>query len=141
MKYTSDIVLLHRDDQGRLWVLQVQREWDPFAGMWALPGGFVEPGEEHIDAGVRELGEETGLPATRGDLVFVGRYDKPGRDPRGPVTTEAFAAVLDQKPTPTAADDARAARWVLLETANAEGWAFDHADIVNDAIETARSAA
>lgn len=140
-KYTSDIVFLHYDDQGRPWVLQVLREYDPFAGMWALPGGFVEPGEQHIDAGVRELAEETGLPASRGDLVRVGRYDKPGRDPRGLVTTEAFAAFLDHKPAPKAADDARAARWVLVETANREGWAFDHEQIVRDAVETVRSAA
>ena len=131
---TSDMVLLHQGPDGQTEVLLVQRKWNPFAGMWALPGGFVETGEQHIAAAVRELREETGLPATATDLTFIGRYDAPGRDPRGPVLTEAFAVGLQHSPDPTAADDARDARWVPVSSALRQGMAFDHATILTHAV-------
>ena len=51
-------------------LLLVQRGDDrPGGGLWAVPGGRVEPGEPVRDAVVRELAEETGLQARCGDLV------------------------------------------------------------------------
>ncbi|MCA1191679.1 NUDIX hydrolase [Saccharopolyspora sp. 6V] len=136
-KRTSDMVLLHLDQRGELRVLLVQRKWEPFAGRWALPGGFVEDGEEHIDAAVRELGEETGVPASKADLLRVGRYDTPGRDPRGDVVTEAFMARVNEMTDPTAMDDAREAAWRLADEAVDEGLAFDHEAILRKAVKVA----
>lgn len=136
-KRTSDMVLLHQDYLGDVWVLLVLRKHEPFAGMWAVPGGFVDHGESHLDAAVRELGEETNLPVTAADLEFVGRYDAPGRDPRGAVVSEAFLSVLDHMPTPTAADDARDARWWMAR--EAQRLAFDHERILRDALRVAGS--
>lgn len=134
MKYTSDLVLLYHGRFNTSVVL-VERRWDPFAGKLALPGGFVEPGETHLDAAVREMFEETGLAVRPQDLRFVRRYDKAGRDPRGPVVTEAFVVEVDHMMEPTAADDARDARWWLVDEAQRLGLAFDHEQILRDAIE------
>lgn len=42
-------------------ILLVKRKFDPFAGMWDLPGGFINPGETAEDSVVREIREELGV--------------------------------------------------------------------------------
>ncbi|TDD08105.1 NUDIX hydrolase [Saccharopolyspora terrae] len=130
---TADIVLFAQHE-GLTHVLLVRRadDSDAFAGHWALPGGFVDPGETALQAATRELGEETGLTAA--GLTWVGRYDAPGRDPRGRVVSEAFTAVLPQMFRPTAGDDASAAEWIPLHQITR--LAFDHNQILTDALNT-----
>jgi 8-oxo-dGTP diphosphatase len=67
--------------QHQLHVLLIQRGHEPFAGQWALPGGFVDMEEPLEAAARRELQEETGV--TDVPLREVGMAGKPGRDPRG----------------------------------------------------------
>ncbi len=114
------------DPRGR--VLLIRRANPPFAGRHALPGGFVDPGETVEAACRRELEEETGLTAE--DLVLVGVYSDPGRDPRGPTVSIAFATVLGPR-RPRAGDDAAAADWVA--DWRSRTLAFDHSRIVRDA--------
>src|SRR5271167_4400528 len=90
-------------------VLLVQRANEPFAGAWALPGGFVERGEQVREAAPRELAEETGLEA--GALELLGVYDTPGRDPRGWTVSVVFLARAATAAAVKGADDARDARW------------------------------
>ena len=66
-------------------VLLVQRAHPPFAGEWALPGGFVEEGERVADAAPRELAEETGLKLI--SLPLLGVYDTPGRETLGVISS------------------------------------------------------
>ena len=56
---TTDIVVVTREKRPR--VLLIRRKKDPFAGRWAIPGGFVDENESLDEAARRELREETGV--------------------------------------------------------------------------------
>lgn len=126
---TVDVVVLAGAAQSRS-VLLVQRGCPPFAGRWALPGGFVEEGEGAAIAATRELEEETGLRV--GSLELLGVYDTPGRDPRGWTVSIVYTAKLPAEAAVGGADDAADARWFPVE--ELPELAFDHALIVADAL-------
>ncbi len=121
---TVDVALLARDPALR--ILLVQRGSEPFAGSWALPGGFVDEGERVQDAAARELAEETGVAVPA--LTLLGVYDAPGRDPRGWTVSVAFLGVLERELPAHGADDANDAAW--FELAALPNLAFDHEEIV-----------
>src|SRR5688572_10809149 len=82
---TVDVVILTMCE-GVVHALLVQRGEDPFAGMWAVPGGFKRPDETLDEAARRELAEETGVDVPS-LLSQFGAYGDPGRDPRMNVVT------------------------------------------------------
>lgn len=135
---TVDIVILTMVGES-LQVLLIQRGQAPFAGMWAVPGGFKLPTESLDDAARRELVEETGVDVPR-LLTQFGAYGDPGRDPRMNVVTVGYLAVLRDIGRITAGTDAADAR--LMPVADVlEGrveLAFDHLRLVSDAIERVR---
>jgi 8-oxo-dGTP diphosphatase len=122
---TTDCVIF--DPLGH--VILVRREHEPFAGSYALPGGFVEVGEAVTDACRREVREEVGIELN--DLTLVGVYSDPKRDPRGHMVSVAYATLLPSAVPLCAGSDAVSAEWV-------KDWrhvtvAFDHAQILADA--------
>jgi 8-oxo-dGTP diphosphatase len=128
-------ILTVRDDT--LQALVITRANQPFAGRPALPGGFLRTDEDIEAAAVRELGEETALDGTGLHLEQYAVYGKPDRDPRGRVVSVAYLAIMPNLPVPTAGSDARSASW--MEVAAVRGsLAFDHDQILDDAVERAR---
>ena len=140
---TVDVVLLTMR-QGRFSVLLVRRKRPPFQGHWALPGGFVEPAEDLDGAAQRELGEETGLSRLPAGIHLeqLRTYGTPGRDPRMRVVSVAYVVFAPGLPPPQAGDDADLARfWTVADLGAKESpdLAFDHAKIIEDGIDRARS--
>jgi 8-oxo-dGTP diphosphatase len=122
---TVDIVIVTREDRPR--VLLIRRKHEPFAGCWALPGGFVDMDEALDTAARRELLEETGVRAKR--LVQLHTFGEPGRDPRGRTISVAYMAWVNLgEVQPRAADDADDFGWFSL--ARPPKLAFDHKDIL-----------
>lgn len=62
------VAVLVEDDHR---VLLVQRSGEPQRGLWTLPAGFVDAGEDPLEAARRECREETGLEVNVIELVDV----------------------------------------------------------------------
>ena len=130
---TVDLAIFALSDDG-LRVLLIRREHDPCAGLWALPGGFLEI-DEPIEAGARrELKEETGFEVP-GPITFLGAYGDPGRDPRGRTISLAHvAAVRGLPPGVLGGDDAAEAAWRLARRSGDDPLAFDHDAMLDQAL-------
>ncbi|HEX2117071.1 MAG TPA: NUDIX domain-containing protein [Alphaproteobacteria bacterium] len=106
------IAVVRRGDQ----VLLAQRSRGTYTGKWGFPGGHVERGETIVEAGLRELAEETGVVAApRGVL---GHLDVMARTDDGAVLFHyVLLPVLADwiSGEGVAADDAAAVRWITLE--------------------------
>ncbi len=122
-------------------VLLVERGEEPFKGAWALPGGFVRPDEDLNAAAARELREETGVTEEDAYLEQLRSYGSPQRDPRMRVITVAYWAACPNLAPPTGGGDA--ARADLVPVSRVEDLsidlAFDHTEILGDALERLRS--
>ena len=88
---TVDCVVFGLDDED-LKVLLIQRDLDPFAGKWALPGGFVHMDESLEEAARRELAEEAGVSNVFLEQLYT--FGDVNRDPRGRVVTVAYYALV-----------------------------------------------
>jgi 8-oxo-dGTP diphosphatase len=129
IRYTADVVVTTTDGH----VLLIERGWDPHKGAWALPGGHVDPGETSRTAAARELAEEAGVHAAPTELVQVGVFDQPGRDPRGRYVTVAYQLTVIPGTITEPGDDAVRAEWWPLNAL--PRLAFDHADILAAALQ------
>jgi 8-oxo-dGTP diphosphatase len=139
VRLTVDLVILTVRD-ATLQVLLVKRGNEPFAGEFALPGGFMRDGEPLGSAARRELAEETNMDTERLHLEQLSTYADPDRDPRGRIVTVAYLAVAPNLPTPVAGTDAADASWQPVEPLLAGGGprAFDHHQILVEGLERAR---
>jgi len=128
---TVDMLML-RFREGKIELLLIQRDRPPYQGKWALPGGFIDMEETLQQSAERELREETGLENV--PLYQLSSFGDPGRDPRGRTITILFGGFLPPPfPTVTAGDDARRAKWFLLD--RLPDLAFDHSHVINTALQ------
>ena len=137
---TVDVVIF-AIRQDALRVLLVQRpagENEPYPGLWALPGGFVDIDRDRdLEAcAVRKLKEKTGMVSPY--LEQLGSWGSVNRDPRGWSATHAYFALLPDAPAGGAsADDAQ---WFPLHAGTVKPrLAFDHGEILAAAVQRLRS--
>lgn len=156
--FTADNVIFTVTNEGKhywipnLQLLMIKRKKWPYKGCWALPGGFINPGEKPLEAAKRELMEETKVSGLHIEHVDV--YSEFGRDPRGWIITSSYCALVNEEVLKNreAGDDAAQTELVSLEEIlnmqkgsedgtdeeNEGKLAFDHRDIINDALKIVR---
>lgn len=123
---TADVII-YEPERG---VLLIRRRNPPLGH--ALPGGFIDEGEQAEAAAIREMREETGLDVELTGLLGV--YSSPGRDPRQHTLGLVFTGRAQDLAALSAGDDAADARFYPLDALPAD-MAFDHARILGDFCE------
>ncbi len=131
---TVDVVIFSLVDDD-LKVLLIKRKFAPFAGMWAIPGGFVRIDESLETAAARELAEETGVTDVYMEQLYT--FGTPGRDPRTRVITIAYFALVPYDAVRhQPGDDAAETSWFSMFDLPA--LAFDHREILAYALTRLR---
>jgi 8-oxo-dGTP diphosphatase len=122
---TVDAILFKK---GTNELLLIQRGRDPYAGKWALPGGFLEMDELLVDGCRREVEEETGLKVH--ELTQFKTYDAVYRDPRGRTISVVFYGIVENNFSVKGGDDASLAGWFPVD--RLPELAFDHELIISE---------
>lgn len=126
-KLSVDMVFF--DKEGN--IILVERKNEPLGK--ALPGGFVEYGEEPKDAAIRETQEETWASTKVKNLIGV--WGDPSRDPRGHVVTIAYQGEYIEGEI-KANDDAKDIVRVKPENLHQIDFAFpDHKEIIDECLK------
>ncbi|MDR1826801.1 MAG: NUDIX hydrolase [Methylobacteriaceae bacterium] len=137
-----DTVILSIIDE-RLKVLLVKRDpgiSEPFAGWWALPGGFVDVDRDRTleQCALRKLKEKTGVSGPY--LEQVGSWGSADRDPRGWSVTHVYVALLSGAPALQPGGNADDAEWAAIGDSGVDRpLAFDHAELLSATLERVRS--
>jgi ADP-ribose pyrophosphatase YjhB (NUDIX family) len=132
---TVDTVVFDMYDEDKIpKVLLIKRKHEPFKGMWAIPGGFLEMDEELEVGAARELYEETGLDIPPGQLQQIVTVGRRNRDPRDRIISIVYTVVVDrfEHTDICAGDDAEDARW--FKVTELPTLAADHLEIVRQAL-------
>jgi 8-oxo-dGTP diphosphatase len=128
--FTVDNVIFGFDD-GKLKVLLIRRNEEPFNNFWALPGYFVKQHEDLDAAAQRVLHEITGLENVY--LEQVRSFGAPGRHDFGRVITVAYYSLVKVTDFELhAASIAEEVAWHNVESISS--LAFDHEEIVQFAL-------
>lgn len=142
---TTVDVIIFSVSQRHLEVLLVRRSKaaeEPFPGMWALPGGFidVDTDPDLESCALRKLREKTGVMAPY--LEQLGSWGSAKRDPRGWSATHAYFALIPADDRMSAAEPrgSQETRWFPIEGSRVkERMAFDHAEILKSAVGRLRN--
>ncbi|MDR3213734.1 MAG: NUDIX domain-containing protein [Azoarcus sp.] len=131
---TVDVILLTLKDGG-LQVVLLEREHEPYAGVLALPGGYIHPGEDADAeaAAERVLRDKTGIvsPYLEQLATFSGR----GRDPRGWSLSVCYYALVPHG----VIGNAGRTQVSLYPVDAVRGLPFDHARIIAAAVERVKN--
>lgn len=129
-------VLIFTVREKKLEIILVKRGINPYKGMWALPGGFVEIKEALEDAAKRELIQETGVKDVYLEQLYT--FGDPERDPRERVITVSyFALIPSERIKLKATTDVTDAAWFVVH--NLPKLAFDHKQIIETGVERLKS--
>jgi len=126
-KITCDVACVCGDK-----LLIIKRGHEPGKGLFALPGGNLDPDEFLEGCARRELREETGIVA--GDLELLGNFDAPNRAPGDRAISCVYRTRFNTMPSVTIGDDAAEYRWVTLEELADVEFAFDCLDMAKKAL-------
>lgn len=131
---TVDAVVVHSNH-----ILLIERGGLPGRGLYALPGGFLDPDETLFNACLRELREETNVSLSDADWRAAYKaqqtFDEPNRCERGRSITQGFYFQLDESiplPQVLGGDDAKRAFWVPLNEVSSELMFEDHYAIIQE---------
>lgn len=127
---TTDMAIF-REHEGVMELLLIERKNEPYQGMWAFPGGFLNDNETLEQCAARELEEETSL--TNLTLAQFKAYSALKRDPRHRTITVVFIGFLTSAQSEHAGDDAAKASWFSLK--KLPPLAFDHQKILDEILE------
>ncbi|MBI1286245.1 MAG: NUDIX domain-containing protein [Flavobacteriales bacterium] len=132
-----DAVVFGYSRESGISVLLIKRKYEPFQGMWAIPGGFVNEDESLEDAVKRELLEETGISVQYLEQLYT--FGKPERDPRRRIVSVAYYCLVKSSEFRklAAATDAADAQWFSIK--ELPELAFDHQTILETAVERLRA--
>lgn len=133
MHHTVDAIVVQSGH-----VLMIQRRSKPGEGLWAIPGGFLNPKEKLLDGAIRELREETKLKVPeavlRGSIKGSFDADDPNRSERGRIISKVFLFELTPNrvlPKVKAASDAKQAQWVPIADLREDNMFEDHYHLIN----------
>jgi len=137
MKVTVDAIVFGYSKSDGISVLLVQRKYEPFKNLWALPGGFVGENESLEEAVKRELSEETGIKLNYLEQLYT--FGDPGRDPRQRIISVAYFGLVktSQYQELKASTDAENAQWFSVK--KLPSLAFDDKKIFSVAMERLRA--
>ncbi|MDW8347245.1 MAG: NUDIX domain-containing protein [Bacteroidia bacterium] len=119
-------------------LLLVKRNFEPYRDKWALPGGFIEYGENAEKASLRKLFEETSIEKVFLEQLYT--FSDKDRDPRMHVISIAYYALINMKKHQITQDKnmhSSAIQWV--DVRNIPPLAFDHNQIVDTALQRLKS--
>lgn len=131
---TVDVVLLTLHDN-RLHVALLKRDHAPFAGVLALPGGYIHAQQDADtrDAAMRTLRDKTGIASPY--LEQLATFSGPGRDPRGWSISVAYYALVPN----TLIDQASHPEVLMTAIDQLKGLPFDHHQIIEAALLRVRN--
>ncbi len=120
---TADVII-YDEEKG---IVLIERLNEPLG--YALPGGFIDMGEQCEHAAIREMKEETNLDVEL--LGLLGVYSEPNRDPRFHTMTTVYVGKAKDVSKLKAGDDAKKAKFYPLNEIPSP-LCFDHAKVVED---------
>jgi ADP-ribose pyrophosphatase YjhB (NUDIX family) len=130
--------------QGGKKILAIKRKFNPDAGKWALPGGFLNCQLETVEeCGAREVGEETKVRVYASELILIDVRSSPRRDSRQHVVDHGYAWFVPEDreaevlAAMEASDDADGLEVLDTEWLLQQDIAFDHRLIIERSLQLA----